>query len=164
MAILTKFVCYLMNHIIREYAGKKIKSFLNDSPLTVVNLLLSPFKVSTLYVSLIQRSNVSFSFELAKMRHNFAGFLLILIFCNSSFLIQACKISIKVPYLPNASERRQYRDAYYGYKENSKSPPSGGKNWMSRVSNNVRLSELTIPGTHDSAAIYGKSSTSIVRY
>ena len=88
----------------------------------------------------------------------------ILIFCNSSFLIQACKISIKVPYLPNASERRQYRDAYYGYKENSKSPPSGGKNWMSRVSNNVRLSELTIPGTHDSAAIYGKSSTSIVRY
>ena len=49
MAILTKFFDDLMNHIAREYADKKMKSFLNVSPLTIVNLLLSPFKVSTLY-------------------------------------------------------------------------------------------------------------------
>ena len=51
MAILTKFFDDLMNHIAREYAGKKMKSFLNVSPLTIVNLLLWPFKVSSLYFS-----------------------------------------------------------------------------------------------------------------
>ena len=40
MAILTKFFGDLMNHIIREYAGKKMKLFLNFVPLTIVNLLL----------------------------------------------------------------------------------------------------------------------------
>ena len=49
MAILTKFFDNLMNHITREYAGKKIKLFLNVSPLTIVHLLLWPFKVASLY-------------------------------------------------------------------------------------------------------------------
>ena len=40
MAILTKFFDDLMNHIAREYAGKKMKLFLNVSPLRIVNLLL----------------------------------------------------------------------------------------------------------------------------
>ena len=41
MAILTKFFGGLiMNHIIREYAGKKMKLFLNVSPLTILNVLL----------------------------------------------------------------------------------------------------------------------------
>ena len=48
-AILTKFFDDLMNHITREYAGKKKKLFLNVSSLTIVNLLLWPFKVSSLY-------------------------------------------------------------------------------------------------------------------
>ena len=51
MAILTKFFDDLMNHITREYAGKKMKLYLNVSPLTIVNLLLWPFKVSSLYVT-----------------------------------------------------------------------------------------------------------------
>ena len=38
--ILTKFFDDLMNHITREYAGKKKKLFLNVSSLTIVNLLL----------------------------------------------------------------------------------------------------------------------------
>ena len=37
---LAKFFDDLMNHIAREYAGKKMKSFLNVSPLPIVNLLL----------------------------------------------------------------------------------------------------------------------------
>ena len=49
MAILTKFFDNLMNHITREYAGKTMKLFLNVSPLTIVSLLLWPFKVSSLY-------------------------------------------------------------------------------------------------------------------
>ena len=40
MAILTKFFDDLINHITREYAGKKMKLFLNVSPLTIVDLLL----------------------------------------------------------------------------------------------------------------------------
>jgi hypothetical protein len=40
MAILTIFFGDLINHMIREYAGEKIKLFLNVSPLTIVNLLL----------------------------------------------------------------------------------------------------------------------------
>ena len=40
MAILTKFFDDLKKHIIREYAGKKIKLFLNVLPLIVANLLL----------------------------------------------------------------------------------------------------------------------------
>ena len=40
MAILTKFFDDLMNHITREYAGEKMKLFLNVSTLTIVNLLL----------------------------------------------------------------------------------------------------------------------------
>ena len=39
MAILTKFFDDLMNHIAREHAGKKIKSFLNVSPLTIANFV-----------------------------------------------------------------------------------------------------------------------------
>ena len=39
-----------MNHITREYAGKKIKIFLNVSPLIIVKFLLWPFKVSSLYL------------------------------------------------------------------------------------------------------------------
>ena len=48
MAILTKFFGDLMNHIIREYAGKKIKLFLNVSPSKIMDILLSLFKVSSL--------------------------------------------------------------------------------------------------------------------
>ena len=48
MAILTKKFGDLMNHITREYLGKKMKLFLNVSPLTIMNLLLLPFKVSSL--------------------------------------------------------------------------------------------------------------------
>ena len=48
MAILTKNFGDLMNHITREYLGKKMKLFLNVSPLTIMNLLLLPFKVSSL--------------------------------------------------------------------------------------------------------------------
>ena len=48
MAILTKFFGDLMNHIIREYAGKKIKSFLNVSLLKIMDILLSVFMVSSL--------------------------------------------------------------------------------------------------------------------
>ncbi len=95
------------------------------------------------------------------MRHGCAGVFLILALCKLS-MIQAC-IKTKVAYLPNASERRQYRDSYYGYRESRKSPQSGGNNWMNRVSDNIRLSELTIPGTHDSGAIFGKSTTNIAR-
>ena len=40
MDIVTKFFGDLMNHIIREYAGKKMKLFLNVSPLTILNVLL----------------------------------------------------------------------------------------------------------------------------
>ena len=40
MAILTKFFDDLMNHIVREYAGKKMNLFLNVLPLTNENLLL----------------------------------------------------------------------------------------------------------------------------
>jgi hypothetical protein len=40
MAIFSKFFGDLMSHIIREYAGKKIKLFLNVSPLRIVNILL----------------------------------------------------------------------------------------------------------------------------
>ena len=50
MAISTKFFGDLMNHIIGEYAGKKIKLFLNVSPLKVMDILLSLFKVSSLYL------------------------------------------------------------------------------------------------------------------
>ena len=50
MGILTNCFGDLMNHI-KEYAGKKKKLFLNVSPLTTVNLLLWPFKVSSLYLA-----------------------------------------------------------------------------------------------------------------
>ena len=50
MAILKKIFGDLMSHIIREYAGKKIKWFLNVSPLTIVNILLWPFMVFSLYI------------------------------------------------------------------------------------------------------------------
>ena len=50
MVILTKFFDDLMNHITREYAGKKMKIFLKVLPLTIVNLLLWPFKVASLYL------------------------------------------------------------------------------------------------------------------
>ena len=40
MAILTKFFGDIIDHITREYAGKKMTLILNVSPLTIVNLLL----------------------------------------------------------------------------------------------------------------------------
>ena len=40
VAYLTKFFGDLMNHKIREYAGKEMKLFLNVSLLTIANLLL----------------------------------------------------------------------------------------------------------------------------
>ena len=58
MAILTKFFGDLMNHIIREYAGEKIKLFLNVSPLKIMDILLSLFKVSSLYLVSITFSAV----------------------------------------------------------------------------------------------------------
>jgi hypothetical protein len=48
MAILTKLFGDLINHTIREYAGKKIKFVLNDTPLKIMDILLSLFKVSSL--------------------------------------------------------------------------------------------------------------------
>ena len=51
MAILTKFFGDLMNHIIREYAGKKVEIFLDVSPLKIMAILLSLFKVSSLKLS-----------------------------------------------------------------------------------------------------------------
>ena len=50
IAISSKFFGDLMTHLISEYAGKEIKQFLNVSPLTITNLLLWPFKVSSLYI------------------------------------------------------------------------------------------------------------------
>ena len=50
MAIFSQFFVDLMSHIKREYAGKKIKWFLNVSPLTIVNILLWPFMVFSLYI------------------------------------------------------------------------------------------------------------------
>ena len=43
MGIFSKFFGDLITHITREYAGKKIKSFLNVSPLEIMDLLLSVF-------------------------------------------------------------------------------------------------------------------------
>ena len=43
MAIFSKFFGDLITHITWEYAGKKMKSFLNVSPLKIMDLLLSVF-------------------------------------------------------------------------------------------------------------------------
>ena len=59
MAILTKFFDDLINHITREYAGKKMKFFLNVSPLTIAHLLLWPFKVASLYNIVILGKNAN---------------------------------------------------------------------------------------------------------
>ena len=48
MAIFSKFFGDLMTHITREYAGKKMKSFLNVSSLKIMDILLSVFLVSSL--------------------------------------------------------------------------------------------------------------------
>ena len=48
MAFFSKFFGDLITHITREYAGKKIKSFLNVSPLKIMDILLSVFMVSSL--------------------------------------------------------------------------------------------------------------------
>ena len=50
MAFFQKFFADLMSHIIREYAGMKIKWFLNVSPLTIMNKLLWPFMLLSLYI------------------------------------------------------------------------------------------------------------------
>ena len=50
LPIFSKFFGDLMSHIIREYAGKKIKWFLNVSPLTIMNILLWPFMAISLYL------------------------------------------------------------------------------------------------------------------
>ena len=47
----SKFFGNLITHITREYAGKKIKSFLNVSPLKIIDILLSVFTVSSLYLN-----------------------------------------------------------------------------------------------------------------
>ena len=44
MTIFTKLLWWSYEHIIREYPGEEMKLFLNGSPLTIVNLLLWPFK------------------------------------------------------------------------------------------------------------------------
>ena len=49
MAILTKVFGDLMNHIIREYAGKKIKSFLNVSLLNIMGILVCFFGIQSSY-------------------------------------------------------------------------------------------------------------------
>ena len=49
VAFFQKFLADLMSHIIREYTGKKIKWFLNVSPLTIMNILLWPFMLLSLY-------------------------------------------------------------------------------------------------------------------
>ena len=56
MAILTKFFGDLMNHIIKKYAGKQIKLFLNVSSLKFMDIVLSLFKVSSLYMFLFRTS------------------------------------------------------------------------------------------------------------
>ena len=48
MAIFSKIFGDLMTHITREYAGKKMKSFLNVSPLKIMDIILSVFMVSSL--------------------------------------------------------------------------------------------------------------------
>ena len=50
LAIFSKFFVDLMGNIIRKYEGKKIEWFLNVSPLTIVNILLWPFMVFSLYI------------------------------------------------------------------------------------------------------------------
>ena len=57
MAILTKFFDDLMNHITREYAGKKVEIFLNVSLFTIAHLLLWPFKVASLYCNDVYAKN-----------------------------------------------------------------------------------------------------------
>ena len=49
MAIFSKFFGDLMGHIIREYADEEMKQFLNVSPLNIMDILLSPFIVFSLY-------------------------------------------------------------------------------------------------------------------
>jgi hypothetical protein len=49
LAIFSKFFGDLMSHIIRECAGKETKYFLNVSPLKIMGILLSLFKVFGLY-------------------------------------------------------------------------------------------------------------------
>ena len=49
LAIFSKFFDDLMSHIIREYAGKEMKYFPNVSPLKIMDILLSPFMVFSLY-------------------------------------------------------------------------------------------------------------------
>jgi hypothetical protein len=44
MAIFSKLFDDLVSHIIREYAGEKMKSFLNVSSLTIMDFLLSLFQ------------------------------------------------------------------------------------------------------------------------
>ena len=53
MAIFSKFFFDLITHVTREYACEKIKSFLNVSPLKIMDILLSVFMVSSLYYTTI---------------------------------------------------------------------------------------------------------------
>ena len=51
MAIISKFFDDLMIYIIREYAGKKRKIFLNVSPLEIMDILLSFFLKYPVFIS-----------------------------------------------------------------------------------------------------------------
>ena len=58
MAMFSKFFGDLMTHLIREYAGKKIFYFFNVSPLTIVDILLWPFMVFSLYYTIFFQSTL----------------------------------------------------------------------------------------------------------
>ena len=74
----------------------------------------------------------------------------VLILNQSSLLIQAC-----TPCTLHLGT--------YGPKDCHTSPYPGANKWMKLVSDNMKLSELTIPGTHDSGSIIGHCSD-VVRY
>ena len=98
------------------------------------------------------------------MRRSFAGGVFaIYIFCNFSLTTEASKVPSSTPYILTEHEKRDYLDATYGPEGHPQHPPNGGNKWMSKVSDNISLSELTIPGTHDSGAIYGKLTLPILR-
>ena len=55
MAIFSKFFDDLISHIKREYAGEKMKQFLNVSPLAIMDFLLYLFQPIRLYFRLTFR-------------------------------------------------------------------------------------------------------------
>ena len=53
LALFSKFFSDLMSHMIREYAGKEMKWFLNLSSIKIMDIILSPFMVFNLYYYLL---------------------------------------------------------------------------------------------------------------